>query len=283
MHRALSSVGDRHKVTQSRQLLIQLLIGFLLVFQAAHQPAAHARNFCLIERKILLFCHFDRDRGKIRQIRMTAEASAADSDTAEYFCFVPHTDLAKFYPGLKNGCQVFYQKSEIDSAVSCKIKQHFIIVKSILRIDQLHVQLMLPYLLPADFKSFSFFLPVLIFPLIIFGSGRTDHLLQRMYHFLVLHFLRTQNYPAVFHAPRGFHDHMVIHFNIKILRIKVIYLTYIPKSDTNNFCHLYSILKHLYLSLKVKNRSSSASSGLTFALSLTFVLSIASSIFSRFS
>ena len=84
---------------------------------------------------------------------MTAETSAADTDSSKNFCFISYTNLAKFNSCLKNRCKILYQLAKINSAVCCKVKQHFIVIKSILCVNQLHLKSMLANLLLADLES----------------------------------------------------------------------------------------------------------------------------------
>ena len=93
---------------------------------------------------------------------MAAKRSSADTDTSQNLCLIPDTDLAKFDSGTENSCQILYQLTEINSSVCCKIKQYFIIIKSIFHINELHFQLVFADLFQTDFKSFFFFLFILL-------------------------------------------------------------------------------------------------------------------------
>ena len=48
----------------SRQAAVQLLIGLLLVLQAAHQAPADTGNLCRIQGQVLLLGHLNRYRDK---------------------------------------------------------------------------------------------------------------------------------------------------------------------------------------------------------------------------
>ena len=106
---------------------------------------------------------------------MTAERPAADADASDDLCLIPDADLPKLYPGLKDCRQIFYQFPEIDPSVRRKIKQHLIIIKSIFRIDQLHLQIMLPDLLQTDPKRLLFLLTVCGLLLDILLGRQSEH------------------------------------------------------------------------------------------------------------
>ena len=97
---------------------------------------------------------------------MTAERPAADSDSAKNFRLITHPNLAQLDSSLKHRSQIFYQLPKVNTAVCRKIKQHFIIVKRILRINQLHVKIMLLNLLQTNLKR--------IFLLLFIGSLLLD-------------------------------------------------------------------------------------------------------------
>ena len=47
-------------------LFMHYIVAFLFIFQAAHKSSANSGNLCGIQGKILLFCHLDRYRNKLR-------------------------------------------------------------------------------------------------------------------------------------------------------------------------------------------------------------------------
>ena len=63
-------------------MAVQLLVGLLLMLQAAHQSAAYAGNLRRVQGQVLLLGHLDGHRHEIRQVGMAAQGSAADADTA---------------------------------------------------------------------------------------------------------------------------------------------------------------------------------------------------------
>ena len=171
---------------------------------------------------------------------MTAETSSADTYSTENLCLITYTDLTKFDSGLENRCKILYQLAEIDSSVGGKIKQYFIIVKSILRIDQFHFQIMFTYLLLADFKRVFFFQTILFFSFFVCFCRNSEDFFQRMYYFLFSYFLRSENNSSEFDSTRGLNDYMIADLHFIVFRVKIINLAHVSKSDTNNFCHSIS-------------------------------------------
>ena len=69
---------------------------------------------------------------------MTAKRSAADANASYNFRLVPDANLAKLNPGLKYGCKILYQLTEIDSSICRKIKKDLVIIKCVFHIDKFH-------------------------------------------------------------------------------------------------------------------------------------------------
>ena len=208
---------------------------------------------------------------------MTAETSAADTNPSQNLRFVPYADLTELDPGLEDRSQILDKLAEIDPSVRGKIKQHFIVVKSIFRVDQLHFQAVFADLLLADLKGILLPDPVLPLSFVVVRRSHTKDFFQRMNHFILRYLLRFQDHTAVLYSPGSLHNNMVSCLHPVSFGIKIINFSHITESDAYYFCHSD------YLSLMVRKRSSRASSKLTFALRRTFVFSIASRIFSRFS
>ena len=171
---------------------------------------------------------------------MTAETSATDTDSSKNFCFISYTNLAKFNSCLKNRCKILYQLAKINSAICCKVKQHFIVIKSILCVNQLHLKSMLANLLLADLESVPLTLPVILLSFIIVLGSHTKYFLQRMYHLVINHILRGKHHLSILNTAGSLHNYMIARFHFIVLRIEVIDLTYIPKSYAYYFCHSIS-------------------------------------------
>ena len=116
-HFSGQSIRSLHLVSEPWQVLIQCLVRFLFVFQAAHQSSAGTRNLRRIQRQILLLRHFDRHRDKIRQIGVAAKRPPADSVASENLRLIPHADLTQLNSCTENTCKILHQVAEIHSSV----------------------------------------------------------------------------------------------------------------------------------------------------------------------
>ena len=106
---------------------------------------------------------------------MTAQHPSADSHAAHNLRLIPHPYLAQLDPGAEDAGQILHQLPEVDAPVRGKIKQHFIIVKCILRVNQLHLQVVLLDLLLADFNRLLLLLAVLLLHRLILRRGHADY------------------------------------------------------------------------------------------------------------
>ncbi len=212
------------------------------MLQAAHQPAAYAGDLGGIQGQILLLCHLDGHRNKIRQMCMTTQRSAADADPSQNFRLVPHTDLPQFYAGLKHARQILHQLAEVDTTVRGEIEQHLIVVESIFRIDQFHLQTVLLNLLQTDFKGILLLLLIGRFLLLVSFRSDPQHRLQGLNHLVILHFPGIADCRAELNASGSLHYHIFSSLYLKMQRVKKIDLTRSAKPYTNYFCHLYTSL-----------------------------------------
>ena len=171
---------------------------------------------------------------------MTAKLSAADADSPKNLSLISYSDLAKFDSCLKDSCQVLDQLTEINSSICRKIKQHFVIVKCILRINQFHFQTMFADFFLADFKCIFFFQAVLFLPVLICLCGNAKDFFQRMDHLILTHFFRSEYNSSELHTAGSLYDHMITDLHFVVFRIKIINLSDISESYTNNFCHSIS-------------------------------------------
>ena len=106
---------------------------------------------------------------------MAAQRSSADANAADELCLITDADLTQFNSCLKHSCQIFYQFTEVNPAIRSKIKQHFIVVKSVLCVDQFHFQLMFPDLFLTDAHGILFFFFISGSFGIVLRIGNPDH------------------------------------------------------------------------------------------------------------
>ena len=99
---------------------------------------------------------------------------------------------------------------------------------------------MLTDLFFADLKSLFLLHAVLSLMFLVLFCRNTKNLFQWMNHLVLLHTARIQNNPAIFHTTGSLHDHMIADFYLIVLRIKIINLTNVTKSNSNYHFHSIS-------------------------------------------
>ena len=171
---------------------------------------------------------------------MAAKRPSTDTNTTKDLRLITDTDLTKLNPCLKHRRQILNKLTEINPPVRCKIKQHLVIIKRILRIDQLHLKPMFTDLLLADLKSLFLLQTVLSLMLLVLFCRNTENFLQRMHHLVLPHTARLQNNTAILHTAGSLHDHMIADLHLIVLRIKIINLTNVTKSNSNYHFHSIS-------------------------------------------
>ena len=203
---------------------------------------------------------------------MAAQLPAADPQAAPDLRLIPHSDLAQLDPRAEHACQVLYQLAEINPSVRCKVKQHLVVVKCVLRVDKLHLQPMLADLLLADAEGLFFLLPVLLLPAVVIPVCYADDGFERLADPLLLHLSWSGHNTAELHASGSLHDHVVPVADLQLSRREEIDLPCPAKSYSNHLCHICQF------SFIVSSKSSMTRSKLTFALSRVFAFSRLSSI-----
>ena len=66
---------------------------------------------------------------------MAAQLASAEPDTAQHFCFIAYTNLAQLDAGAEYSGQIFYQLTEIYTAVSSKEENNFAVIECVLYIN----------------------------------------------------------------------------------------------------------------------------------------------------
>ena len=234
---ALPSIRKLHQVALLRKLGVQVGIGICLILQAAHQTSADAADLLGIQGKILFLRHFDGDRDKIRQPGVTAQRAPAGAHAADDPGLVPDTHLTELDPHVEDRRQVLHQVAEIHSSVRSEEKQELTVIERILRPDDLHVQLPLIHLSPADHQGILF--PVLVVPdlLFILRGRPADDLFSLGVFFRRVVRVVPEDHCPVFISFCRFRDDVVSPPEDKISRIKGIDLSDLAEPDSDYCRH----------------------------------------------
>ncbi len=173
---------------------------------------------------------------------VTAQRSAANPDSPQNLGLIPHTDLTQFNTGFKHSRQILHQFPEINTTIRSKIEQNLIVVKSIFRIYQFHLQTMLLDLFKTDLKGILLFPLVGCLLLLVSLVGDSQYRFKRLNHLVIFHFPGIADCRAELNASGSLHNHVFPSLYIKMQRVKKINLTRGAKPDSNYFYHLYTSL-----------------------------------------
>ena len=231
------AVGGDALLAHLGQLFQGGLIIVLLVLEAAHQPAALARYLGRVEGEVLLLGHLDGHGLEIPQEGVAAQLPAAGAQAAQHLGLVPHADLAQLNAHFEYGSQVLHQFPEIDAAVGGEIEDDLGPVEGILRVHQLHLQLVLGDALLADAEGLRLPGAVVFLPADILGGGHPDHLFQGRHDLLVLYLPGPRDHLAQFNAPGGLHHHLVSRLRPYVGGVEIIYLARLFKADAYHRGH----------------------------------------------
>ena len=236
----MQAVRSGHIVSLPGKAFVQIRVGVGFIFQTAHQPAAASGDFGRIEGQVLILRHLDRYGCKLAEPGVAAQRPAAASDPAEQLGLIPHADLAELNPCLENAGKILHQFTEINAPVCRKIKEHFAVVKCILRPDELHIQPALPDLLPAD--PVRLFFMFMVFPVakIVLLCRHANDVLQGTRDLIFTDFRRRDDHRSVFDSPGRLDDHMIVITHLEAGGIKIIHLADISEFHSYNFRHYNS-------------------------------------------
>ena len=228
------TIGGVHKGLGLGRRLVEVLIGFLLIFETAHETAAGAGNLGGIQAQILGFGHLDGNRLEVIQELGAAEGPSADAQTAHHAGLVPDADLPQFDAGAENGGQILYQLPEIHPAVGGEEEEDFAAVKGALRRNQLHVQLVFLNFLETDGKGLLFLFVVVGGNFFIVGRGHAQDGPQGRHHIGGGHRVAAAGAEAELRTTGRVDNHMVAHFGRQIAGVKIINLAAGAEADVHH-------------------------------------------------
>ena len=215
--------------------LLGVLIGVLLVFQAAHKPAAGAGDLGGVQAEILGLGHFDGHGQEPVQKLGAAEGPPADAQTAYHLGLVPDADLPQLDPGAEHAGQIPDKLPEIHPAVGGEEKDDLAAVKAGGYVHQLHFQPMVCDFLFADVKGFALFFAVVVHGAAVSIGGGPQHGAQGLDDGLVRHLMVPLGAGAEFRPLSGLHNDLIAHFHRMPLGVKIIILASAPKADADDF------------------------------------------------
>jgi len=133
---------------------LELLVGALLIGQAAEQPAAHAGNLRRVQKEILLLGHLDGHRLELADESGAAAHLSAVAYGTNHLGFVADANLAELDAGAVRFDQVLHQLPEVDAPRCREEEDHLGTVLKNLHIHELHVQVALADALAAVADGF---------------------------------------------------------------------------------------------------------------------------------
>ena len=212
-----------------------VLIGMLLVFEAAHKAAAGTGDFGGVQTEILRFGHFDGHGLEILQKPLAAEGLATDTQAAQHFRLVAHANLAQLDAGVEHAGQIFDQFAKIHPSVGSEEKDDLVALKTALHVHQLHFQLVGRDLLLAHNHGFFFPLAVFLRRALVLFAGNAAHRAQGLDHCVILHRVVGAHTGADFGALSRFHHHLLALRHRQALRIKKIGFAAAAEADADYF------------------------------------------------
>ena len=217
-----------------RRGLDEILIGLLLVFQAAHEPAARAGDLRRIQTEILRLCHFDGNRLEIVEEFLAAEGSAAHAESADHLGLVAHADLPQLDASTEDGGQILDQLAEVHTAVRREEEQQLAAVKGTLRRDELHFEPVRSDLLLADLKGLLFLFLILCVRALVLLGRRAQDLAQRQHQLARLDRVVACRADAELIAARRVDDNMRTGCQRQSGRVKIIGFCVVAEADVHH-------------------------------------------------
>ena len=240
LHQAAQAVVAAHFISHLGKIAVEFLVGVGLILEAAHEPAANARNLGRIQGKVLFFGHFDGNRDEIAHPGVAAKRATADAVATQYFGLVAYADLAQLDAGAEDAGQVLDQVAEIHAAVGREVEQHLAIVERVLGVDQLHVQPVRLDLLLADAIGLALLDAVEDLGLGVLGRRHADDLLEGLGHLARVDLHGQTDHGSVLDAAHGLDDDMSAVHHFPLPGVKIVNLPSRPKPHAND-AHLLAV------------------------------------------
>ena len=212
-----------------------VLVGRLLVLQAAHEAAARAGNFRRIQAEILCLGHLDGHGHKVVQKLRAAERTAADAEAAEHFGLVAHADLTQLDAGAEHAREVAHELAEVHAPLGGEEEHDLAAVKAALHAHELHVQPALGDLPLADAEGILLALTVVLHRAAVVFRRDAHESAQRTDDRAVVHLVVAGQALGVFGALRRLDDDELTRLHGDAVRVEIILLAAAAKADANHF------------------------------------------------
>ncbi len=235
-HRALAG-GSVDEGIHLRHELHELLVGVLLIFKAAHKPAAGSGDLCGVEGKALSLRHFYADGLEIIEKLGAAERPAADAETAKHTRLIADADLPKLDAGLEHPGEILDELAEVDAAVRGEEEQDLVPLKIKLHVNELHLKIALFDFALADGEGLSLLRAVFGGAALVLFGGEPDDGAQGGANGGVVHLVIARYALGKLKPLRRLHDETVALLRGHSGRVEEIHLALIFKSYANNFSH----------------------------------------------
>ena len=220
-----AALGGIDNAALTRRDLLELGVGLVLVFQAAHQTAAYTGDLRRIERKVLVLGHVDGDRMEVVEVGRAAQLTAAAAEAADHLRLVAHADLAQLDTGAEHAGEILDQLAEVYAAVRSEVEQQLVHVERAFRGHEVHFQAAVLDLSLADEKRLVRALAVALERFHIRLGRDADHALERLHDRLLVHLGVALHALAVFQTARGLDDYAGTGGDFGILRVKIIHFS----------------------------------------------------------
>ena len=231
------AVGRLHEGVVFRHAGLGVLIGVLLVFQAAHEAAAGTGDLRGIQAQVLGLGHFDGHGLELVEKALAAEGLAADAQPPQHFRLVAHADLAQLDAGVEHAGQVPHQFTEVHPPVGGEEKDDLVALEAALHVHQLHFQAVLGDLPLADDGGFFFALCIALHGPAVLVGRQADQGAQGLDHGMILHHVVAAHAGAELGPLGGLHHHGVALPDGSAPGVKKIGFTAAAEADADDFLH----------------------------------------------
>ena len=202
---------------------VELLVGFELVAQAAHEPAAAARDFLRVEREALLLGHANGNGVEITAHPAAAQLLAAVAQATDHARSIAHANLAHVHAHMELACQAAHKLAEVDTFLSLEEEDGLLAVEQKLHLYRMHVGVGFLHQVPKRDERLGGARVELFLLLLVGRGGDAQHGLQgrvKAGDKIVGNVHDARGELAELVTALGAHDHVVVRVQIKPGRVE---------------------------------------------------------------